>query len=121
MWKFLLSFLSGPLKDISNDIKEAYQSKLAAENDKERTASQERINYLEAREAVILRAMSDRFERWVRIGFAIPFILYIWKLIIWDKLLEWGATDGLSTDLWSIFYIVLAGYFVDVAVKRFKS
>lgn len=121
MLKLLLSFFSGPLTSISNDLKEAYQSKLNAANDKEKIAAEERIAVLEARKSVILAAQSDPFERFVRIAFAIPFILYVGKTVIWDKILQWGVTDNLSGDLWTLFYIVVGGYFLDTTVRRFKS
>lgn len=123
MWllKAVMGFLSGPLSDISNDLKEAYQSRLAATNDKERIAADERISLLESRKSIILAAQSDPFERWVRILIAIPFIVYIWKLVIYDKVLEWGITDNLSIDLWNIFYIVLGGYFIQTTVRTFRK
>lgn len=123
MWllKALLGFLSGPLSSISNDLKEAYQSKLAATNDKERIAADERINLLEARKSIILAAQSDPFERWIRILFALPFAIYIWKLVVYDKVLLWGITDNLSTDLWNMFYIILGGYFLETTVRTFRK
>lgn len=122
MWllKTIMGFLSGPLSDISNDLKEAYQSKLAATNDKERIAADERINKLEAQKSIILAAQSDPFERWVRILFALPFVLYVNKLVIWDKILGYGVTDNLSVFLENTFYMVIGGYFLDTVVKRIK-
>lgn len=121
MLTWILSFLSGPLRGISSDIKEAYTARLNAENDKEKIAAEERITLLEGREAIILRAMSDRFERWIRIGFALPFVIYIAKVILWDKVLGIGTTDALSSSFLDIMYIVLAGYFLDtITGKVFK-
>lgn len=121
MWsaiaKLLGGFLTGPITSISNDLKEAYQSKLAAANDAERIAADERINLLEARKSVILAAQSDPLERLVRIGFALPFVAYTWKLVIWDKIFALGTTDGLSADLTQLMWIVVGGYFVDVTVR----
>ena len=117
MIKALLGLLSGPLSSISKDLKEAYQSKLAAQNDAERIKADEKIAVLEARKSSILAAQSDRVERWVRILYAAPCIIYLWKLIIWDKVLELGVTDDLSGNLWTIFFIILGGYFVDTIAK----
>lgn len=121
MWSAIVSLLgglvTGPLKSISNDLKEAYQSKLAAANDAERIAADERINLLEARKSVILAAQSDPLERLVRIGFALPYVAYTWKLILWDKILALGVTDGLSPDLTQLMWIVVGGYFVDTTIK----
>lgn len=117
MWKMLLSLISGPLSKISNDLKEAYQSKLTASNDAERIAADERINLLEARKTSILAAQSDPIERFVRITFAFPFIVYINKLVLWDKVLKWGITDPLSTELSQLMWVVIAGYFIDGTVR----
>lgn len=117
MWSVLLSLVTGPLTSISHDLKEAYQSKLNAANDAERIAADERINLLEARKSTILAAQSDPIERWVRVGFALPCVVYINKLYIWDKVLGWGVTDNLSPELWQILWIVLGGYFVDMTVR----
>lgn len=120
MLRALLGLLSGPLSSISRDLKEAYQSKLAAQNDAERIQADERIAILEARKTSILAAQSDPIERWIRVGFAFPFVVYINKLVLWDKVLELGVTDSLSTELSHILMIVLGGYFVDTIVRRFK-
>jgi hypothetical protein len=115
--KILLGFLSGPLSSISSDIKEAYQSKLNAANDKERVAADERINLLEARKSIILASQSSPTERWVRLGFAIPFVLYNAKLIVWDKMLAWGTTDALGAELSHTGMVILSGFFIDSTVK----
>jgi hypothetical protein len=117
MWNLLLSLVTGPLTQISNDLKEAYTAKLNAANDKERIMADERINLLESRKTSILAAQSDPIERYVRIAFAFPFVLYVNKLIIWDKVLAWGTTDPLSTDLNQLFWIIVGGYFVDGTIR----
>lgn len=112
--------LINPLGRIADKLAAAYVERSNAQTDQQRIAADVRIKALEARRDVILKAQSDPFERWVRIGFALPFVLYIWKLVVMDKLLGWGATDNLSDDLWAILYIVLGGYFVDTIVRRFR-
>jgi len=118
MWQLLLGLVTGPLSSISKDLKEAYQSKLNAANDAERIAADERIALLEARKTSILAAQSDPIERWVRIGFTLPFIAYINKLVLWDKVFSLGTTDPLSPQLSNILMIVLGGYFIDTTVRR---
>lgn len=115
------SFFTSSVKTVSNDIKEAYQSKLNAANDAERIAADERINILEARKSIIQSAQSDRAERWVRIGFGVLFLAYNAKLIVWDKLLEWGTTDPLSPELAYIQMTVLGGYFLLANVKAIRK
>lgn len=121
MLKILLSLFSGPLSSVTKDIKEAYQSKLDAQNDAEKLAVDERINTLEARKTVIMAAQSDPVGRWIRALFALGPVVYLNKIYIWDKVLGWGATDGLSQELSYIMMVVISGYFIDATVKRFKK
>lgn len=121
MFQILLGLVSGPLREISRDLKDAYQAKLDAKNDAERIAADERLAILEARKTTILAAQSSPAERWVRPAIAFPFVLYINKLVIWDKLLGYGVTDNLSAELWQILWIVLGSYFVDAGIKKWKG
>lgn len=115
---FLLS-LFNPLSAIADKLAQAHVQKTNATTEQQRIAAEQRIKVLEAKRDVILKAQSDPFERWVRIGFALPFVLYVAKVVVWDKLLGWGATDDMSGDLWNILYIVLGGYFLDTVARRF--
>lgn len=117
----LTSFLTGPLKVISNDIKELQIAKLQAQNDSERLAYDERINILEARKSVIQSSQSDRLWRIGRALLALPFIVYINKLIVWDKVLAWGTTDPLSPDLTYIMMMIVGSYFLDAGIRMFKK
>lgn len=117
---FLLNLIN-PLGRIVDKIADVKVRLAAEQNTAARVALEGEIGLLEARRDVILAAQADPMERWVRIGFALPFILYIWKLVVWDKLLQYGATDPLSTDLLNILYIVLGGYFVDTVVRRLRN
>lgn len=112
-----MALFSGPLSSISRDLKEAYQSKLEAANDKEKIAADERINILEGRKSIILAAQSDPLERLVRILFALPYLLYNFKLIVYDKMMGWGVTDPLSDNLTQLGWVIVGGYFLDATVK----
>lgn len=117
MLSLILGFLSGPLSQISNDLTKAYQAKLSAQNDQERLVLDGQIAVLEARKSTILAAQSSPVERWIRFGFAFPFVVYINKLVLWDKVLHLGATDALSSDLNQLLWIVVGGYFVDTTIR----
>lgn len=113
--------LSGGLSGITKALQQAYEARLRAQTDSEKLATDLKIRELEARRDVILTAQSDRFERWIRIGFALPFVAYNAKLVIWDKILEWGVTDPLSAELAYIQMTVLAGYFVLSTAKVIRK
>lgn len=44
--------------------------------------------------------------------FAVPFLVYIWKLIIWDKVLGWGVTDPIGDYELRVSAIVIGFYFL---------
>lgn len=117
IWSFLVSLVTGPLREISNDITKAYQSKLAAANDAERIAADERIALLEARKSIIVSSQESLGGQWAKFLYALPCIVYLNKLVIWDKVLGWGSTDPLSPELWSVFMVILGGFFIETTVK----
>lgn len=104
--------------DLTRALSEAYRAKKEADTDESRLAAEERIKKLQARQDVILSAQGDPIERFVRIGFAAPFVIYLWKVVVWDKVLKLGVTDPLSAELSTLMGVVLAGYFVDTVVRR---
>lgn len=114
------SFLSGPITQISNDIKETKIAIENAKNDRERIAAEERLALLEARKSLIQSTQSNPLDRIIRFLWALPFVIYVNKIIIWDKVLGWGVTDPISTDLKDMMLIILGGYFIDTLVGRFK-
>ena len=121
MWGLLLKALGIGLPAIVNELGKARRIKLDATTEQERIAADERIDILNIRKEIILQAQKDRAERWVRILFALPFVIYIWKLILWDKVLELGATDPLSPTLEYILWTVLGGYFMEVFINKFRG
>lgn len=87
-----------------------YQAKLDAGNI--------RLQGLMAGEKFKFVAILNAF---VRLGFAMPFIIYIWKLVAIDKvLMVGGKTDDLSVELWQAFFAILAFYFASVLLDKIK-
>ena len=43
--------------------------------------------------------------------FAFAFIIYVWKVVVWDKMLGLGSTDALSGDVAQWATVVLTAYF----------
>lgn len=122
MFAALFSWLaSGGIAAIGRELRAAHEAKLKAANDSERIAADLAIAELEARRAVILAAQSDKAERWVRIAFAAPFVVYFWKLIIFDKVLGLGVTDPLSPMLTEVMWIVIGGFFFVSAARILRK
>lgn len=124
----LLSGLFGTLNNITNAIKDEKIAQLNAKTDEERIASQERINTLEQRRAVLIAEASvSKANIWVRSFMALPTGFVLWKLMVWDKVVGSFAgcsghtlpgtckmflTDPLDDNQWKIIIIVVGFYFL---------
>ncbi|MGV1446084.1 hypothetical protein ACVSQ4_27830 [Klebsiella pneumoniae] len=122
MWGAIFSFLGGPL--ISGLIS-AYKARLQSLDSQDQRA-------LELAQAEIQAEISARAEatklliaeqgRWytamIRPLFALPFIIFAFKVVVWDKVLGLGVTDKLDPNMWSVFQTVVVSYFGATAVER---
>jgi hypothetical protein len=92
---------------------DAYKAKLAAENTTDRTAADlaqaAMLAEIEARksaDAVIIAEQGRWWTASIRPLLAAPVVIYLWKVIVWDKVLgAWtgGVTDPITGDvgLWA--------------------
>jgi hypothetical protein len=119
MFAVLLSWLGnllgGPFAKAAVD---AYRAKLTAANASEKIAADlaARTLDVERRERELAtQALIAEQGRWYtalpRPLFAGAFIIYVWKVVVWDKVLGLGATDALSGDVAQWAMIVLTAYF----------
>jgi len=112
MIKLLLSFFGG---GIPAQLRQAYEAKLAAVNDAERIAAEVQIARLEARQAS--HAIGGRWITLIQIAWALPFVIYNAKLILWDKVLGWGVTDPLSPELYTLQSVIVGFFFVTTTIR----
>ncbi len=97
---------------------EAYRARLSAENTSEKIAADLAARELsvEQRERELATQVTIAEQgRWYtalpRPLFALAFIIYVWKVVVFDKVLGWGSTDPLSGDVAQWAKIVLTAYF----------
>ena len=104
---WLGKLLGGPFAKAAVD---AYRAKLDAENTSEKIAAD-----LAARELGVEQREQGRWSTALpRPLFAAAFVIYVWKVVVWDKVLgAWtqGSTDPLSGDVAQWAMIVLTAYF----------
>ena len=94
--------------------KSRYQATVAG-TDQARIAAEERTRALELRrDSLVL----DPWAPFVRLGFALPFIIYNIKLVVWDKMLGLGATDPLSDHLVTVELAAIGFYFLHSIFAR---
>ena len=105
MWGWLASLIGGPLV---NGLIEGYKAKLEAGNTSERIAADlaSRELAVEQRERelstqVVIAEEGCWYTALLRSLFALVFIIYVWKVVVWDKVLGLGTTDpitGMAAD-----------------------
>ena len=119
MFSALLSWLGnlfgGPFAKAAVD---AYRAKLAAENTSEKIVADlaaRELSVVQRERELAAEMMVAEQGRWYtalpRPLFASAFIIYVWKVVVWDKVLGLGATDALSGDMSQWAMAVVTAYF----------
>ena len=115
----------GALDRIGGHLKDAYLAKQKAQTDEQKLEADILIRQLEGREAVLIAEQSSGITRWIRPAIAFPFVAYLWKVVLWDKVLGFGVTDPLSTELGEIMMVMIGAYFltrpIEKVLKRWNS
>ena len=115
MWSLLASLLGGP---IVNGLLNAYRAKLDAANTRDAQAvdlaKKEIEGEIAARQAEITLIRQEQgwwVTAMIRPLFAAPFIIFTFKVVVWDKVLKLGTTDALDPNMWNVFLTVVGAYF----------
>jgi hypothetical protein len=105
MLQWLASFLTGP---IINGAIAAYKARLAATNTQDRIAADLAAKELEAEvearkmaKAIVIAEQGRWYTVAIRPLLALPVVIFLWKVIVWDKVLGLGSTDeitGMAAD-----------------------
>jgi len=107
MLQWLASFLTAP---VINGVIEAYKAKLDAENSQDRAAADlaakaiaAEIEARKSADALIIAEQGRWYTAIIRPLLALPVVVFMWKVIVWDKVLGLGTTDALTGDVatWS--------------------
>lgn len=119
MFSALLSwFASGGIAAVGKQLTEAYAAKLRAKNSTERVEADKLIAQLEGQRAVVLAEQGRWLTSWIRPAFAAPFVIYLWKLVVYDKVLGLGSTDDLSPALWHLLWVIAGAYFLTRPLEK---
>jgi len=116
---FLLSLIN-PIGRIAESIAEAKLKSLDAATEQERIRAEVLLSQLEARQAVLIAEQRSLVTRWIRPAFALPFIIYNFKVVVWDKVLGLGVTDDLSSSYWQLQMVVFGAYFLTRGFEKQK-
>jgi hypothetical protein len=112
---WLGNLIGGPFAKAAVD---AYRAKLTAENTSEKIAADPAARELvvEQREGelaaqVVIAEQGRWYTALPRPLFAFAFVIYVWKVVVWDRVLGLGSTAALSGDVAQWAMIVLTAYF----------
>ena len=114
----ILMSLINPLAKVAVDLMAAKTQQANATTDQQRIEAEVIIHQLEARQEVIIAEQATRATRWIRPLFALPFIIYNLKVVVWDKVLGLGTTDALSDQYWQLQMIVFGAYFITRGLNK---
>lgn len=72
----------------------------------------------EVNASVVIAEQGNWITRSVRPMFALPFIIFCWKVVVWDKVLGLGTTDPLDPKMWGVFMAVVIAYMGGRSAER---
>jgi hypothetical protein len=114
MWMTILSFIGGP---VIKGLIDAYQAKLKAGNTSEKIAADLAADEIAAQtaetQAITQYRIAEIGHPWEPdklMGYFVA--IYFGKLLIWDKVLGLGTTDGLQGFASTTANLVVSFYFV---------
>ena len=120
----LLLKIFNPLGGIAREIARWRAAEIDAESEQDRIEATVRVQQLEARQAALIGGEASWVSKAVLVSLSAPFVLYTWKLIVWDKMLGLGSTDPLSPFLENLCFIIAGFYFLAISgrglIRSFK-
>ncbi len=120
--KLILGFFTGGgATGLAAEIRQARKDQLDANTDKRKLAADERMHQLATQAMAQTTGSATWLPKIMRGLLALPFWVYVWKLVVWDKVLKLGTTDNLSPELWRIFIVIVTFYFLDNTLKMISK
>ena len=110
--------LIDPLGTIVKEIAGYKAAKLDAATEKERIEADVAIEQLEARAAVLVAEQDNIWTRMIRPMMAFPFIVYLWKVLVWDMTLGLGSTPQLGDQLFWVLTAIVGAFFLTRGLKK---
>lgn len=114
MWSWLASVIGAP---VVNGLISAYKAKLDAANTNDRIAADLAAKEIEAEikarkqaSAILIAEQGHWYTAIIRPLLAFPIVIYLWKVIVWDKVLGLGSTDPLTGMITDWAGIIVTAY-----------
>lgn len=120
------SSISSTITAITGEISNAQIAQINATSDVEKAQYAAKVDQLQAQRDVLISNSQSKIgliDEGIRLALAIPLIAYVWKLVLYDKVIgSWPnySTDGLGTLEASVLAAILGYLFLYSAIKMFK-
>jgi len=122
MFQWLLSFIAAP---VLNSIVDAYKARLAAANAQDKLAVELAVKEIEAEitarkdaNALIIAEQGRWWTAIIRPLAALPVVIYIWKVIVYDKVLGMGTTDPITGEVATWAGVIVTTYFGGRTIEK---
>lgn len=122
MLQMILNFLGGSV--LKSGI-EAYRERLAAMTAQDKLAVDLAVKEIEAEiearkqaSAIIIAEQGRWWTSIIRPLAALPVVIYIWKVIVWDKVLALGTTDAIHGDVGTWAGVIVTTYFGGRTIEK---
>jgi len=100
---------------------EDYKANLAAANTQDKLAVKEIEGEIAARaqaSAIIIAEQGRWWTSIIRPLAALPVVIYIWKVIVYDKVLGLGTTDTITGDVGTWAGVIITTYFGGRTIEK---
>lgn len=106
---YLLSFFGS---SVTREIKDVYETWKSAETNEAKLEAEKQLAWLTAQKEVIISEQSRWLTAWIRPALALPVVVYVWKIVVWDTVLQWGVTPNPGEFVNYIVLTILGAYFL---------
>jgi hypothetical protein len=102
-----------------------HKAKLAAANTQDKLAVDLAVKEIEAEiaaraqaSAIIIAEQGRWWTSMIRPLAALPVVIYIWKVVVYDKVLGLGTTDAISGDVGTWAGVIITTYFGGRTIEK---
>lgn len=108
---WLLQFFGGGfLSKLTDRLGDAYEAKLRADTDEKKLQADMYISHLEAQRSILVEEQKRLLTAWIRPAIAFPVVVFVWKIVLWDTVLQWGTTPWPGDFVHWVVITVIGAY-----------
>ena len=111
-------FGGGFLSKLTDRIGDAYEAKLQATTDTAKLQADQYIAHLEAQRSILIEEQKRFLTAWIRPAIAFPVVVFIWKIVLWDTVLQWGSTPWPGDFVHWVVITVIGAYMLTRPFER---